>query len=142
MSGHRQAAVALYRLAPADQDLILGAVETIGTASMSTQSNGDPVIDGSSDGVGYQVYFRNCSSNAACEDLNFYAGFSLQPSLETINEWNRDKRFSRAYLDEVGDAVIEMDIDLVKGVSPDYLASQVALWPQILAQFSTHIGYR
>jgi hypothetical protein len=38
-------------------------------------------------------------------------------SLKSINEWNATKRFSRAYLDQEGDPVIEMDFDLGGGVT-------------------------
>ena len=128
-------------LTGADDATILAIAKTIGTAALTTQSNGDPLINGSIDGVGYQIYFRNCTAGAACEDLNFYAGFSTSPTLDKINEWNRDKRFSRAYLDDAGDAAVEMDLDLVQGVTSGYLTSQFALWPQIVSQFRTHIGY-
>ena len=123
-------------------DAILDAAEVLGTATLTEQPNGDPLINGTTDGLAYQIYFRNCTANAACEDLNFYTGFSAKPAPEVINAWNRDKRFSRAYLDNVQDAAIEMDIDLVKGVTPDYLASQFSLWSQVVAQFSSHISYR
>lgn len=129
-------------LTAGDTDAVLAAAKEIGEATLSTQANGDPLINGTVDGTGYQIYFRNCTDNAECEDLNFYAGFSSKPDLAVINSWNRDKRFSRAYLDEVGDAAVEMDLDMVAGVTSGYLASQVGLWPQIVEQFETHIGYR
>lgn len=129
-------------LTGADIDAVLASAKDIGGATLSTQPNGDPLINGTVDGTGYQIYFRNCTANKDCEDLNFYAGFSSKPTLEVINGWNRDKRFSRAYLDEVGDAAVEMDLDMVAGVTPDYLESQMGLWPQIIAGFESHIGYK
>lgn len=129
-------------LTGADTDAILQAADAMGVATLDTQPNGDPLINGMAGDVAYQIYFRNCTANADCEDLNFYAGFSQnQPPLETINTWNSDKRFSRAYLDEVGDAVVEMDLDLVAGVTPAYLQSQMDLWKLVLGEFTTHIGY-
>lgn len=125
----------------ADEAEILKAAKAIGTASMGEPASEGPVINGVVDGLTYQIYFRNCAGDSGCEDLNFYAGFLSKPDLGTINTWNRDKRFSRAYLDAEGDAVIEMDLDLVQGVTPEYLASQFALWPQIIRQFTDHIGY-
>ncbi|MDY6961645.1 MAG: YbjN domain-containing protein [Pseudomonadota bacterium] len=135
------AAQAQPLLAGADSDAVLASAKGYGEATLAAQPNGDPLINGTMDGIRYQIYFRNCTAGADCEDINLYAGFSSQPSLETINNWNRDKRFSRAYLDETGDAVIEMDLDMVAGVTPEYLDSQMKLWPQIIGQFATHIGY-
>lgn len=129
-------------LTGADTEAVLASARGIGEATLSTQPNGDPLINGQVEGTSYQIYFRNCTGNEDCEDLNFYAGFSSKPTLEVINTWNRDKRFSRAYIDEVGDAAVEMDLDMVAGVTPDYLESQIGLWPQIIAGFEAHIGYK
>ena len=59
----------------ADTAEILNAARGYGAATLTTQSNGDPQITGKIDGVTYQVYFRNCTDGADCEDLNFYLGF-------------------------------------------------------------------
>jgi hypothetical protein len=127
----------------ADTDEILNVARGYGSATLATQSNGDPQINGKINGITYQVYFRNCTNNTDCEDLNFYLGFlDLKPSLEVINDWNYNKRFSRAYLDPDKDACVEMDIDLVKGVSAEYLDSQFSLWNLILTQFAEHVGYK
>ena len=127
----------------ADTEEVLNAARGYGSATLTKQTNGDPQITGKINGISYQVYFRNCTDNANCEDLNFYLGFlDLKPSLEVINDWNLNKRFSRAYLDPDKDACVEMDLDLVKGVSPEYLDSQFSLWNQILTQFAAHVGYK
>lgn len=126
----------------ADADEILNAARGYGSATMTTQSNGDPQITGKINGITYQVYFRNCTDNTNCEDLNFYLGFlDIKPSLEEINDWNYNKRFSRAYLDQDKDACIEMDLDLVQGVTAEYLDSQFGLWNMVVEQFADHVGY-
>lgn len=125
-----------------DTDAILNAARGIGSANLTTQSNGDPQITGKVDGITYQIYFRNCTNNTNCEDLNFYLGFlDLKPTLEQINDWNYNKRFSRAYLDQDQDACVEMDIDLVAGVTAEYLDSQFGIWNMVVTQFSDHVGY-
>lgn len=130
-------------LTGADTDEILNAARGYGSATLTTQSNGDPQITGKIEGITYQVYFRNCTDNTDCEDLNFYLGFlDLKPSLELINDWNYNKRFSRAYLDPADDACIEMDVDLVQGVTAEYLDSQFGLWNMVVGQFSEHVGYK
>jgi len=127
----------------ADTDEILNVAKGYGSATLTTQSNGDPQITGKIEGVAYQVYFSNCTDNANCEDLNFYAGFlDLKPTLEVINDWNFNKRFSRAYLDQDKDACVEMDVDLVAGVTTEYLDGQFGVWKLILTQFSEHVGYK
>jgi len=137
MSAHAQT------LTAGNTDDILNAARGYGSATLTAQSNGDPQITGKVDGITYQIYFRNCTDNKACEDLNFYLGFlDLKPTLQVINDWNMNKRFSRAYLDQDKDAVVEMDLDMVKGVSADYLDSQVGLWTLVVGQFADHVGYK
>ena len=129
-------------LTGADSDEILNAARGYGAATLTTQSNGDPQISGKIEGISYQIYFRNCTNNADCEDLNFYLGFlDLKPTLEAINDWNFNKRFSRAYLDQDEDACVEMDLDLVKGVTAEYLDAQFGLWAMVVGQFADHVGY-
>lgn len=126
----------------ADTAEILNAARGYGSATLTTQSNGDPQITGKIDGITYQVYFRNCTDGTDCEDLNFYLGFlDIKPGLEKVNEWNFNKRFSRAYLDQDEDACVEMDLDLVQGVTAEYLDAQFSLWNMVVTQYAEHVGY-
>ena len=129
-------------LTGANTEDILAIAKNYGSASMTKQSNGDPQITGKIGGVSYQVYFRNCTDNKNCEDLNFYLGFlDIKPTLEEINDWNYNKRFSRAYIDQDDDACVEMDLDMVEGVTAEYLDSQFGLWAMVVKQFAEHVGY-
>ena len=127
----------------ANVDSVLAAAAEYGEANLVEQPNGDPLINAKVGDVGYQIFFRNCTENANCEDINFFLGFlDVKPTLEVVNEWNASKRFSRAYLDQDKDACVEMDIDLVEGVSPAYLSSQIAIWTMVVDQFADHVGYK
>jgi len=126
-----------------DVDAILELARGHGEAELQKQQNGDPKILGKVGGIQYAVYFMNCSKNKNCEDLNFYAGFlDLKPSLEVINDWNREKRFGKAYLDADKDAVIEMDLNLEHGVSSDNLDAAFSVWELVVDQYTQHIGYK
>ena len=123
-------------------DAVLDAARSQGEATLTSQQNGDPLINGRIEDIGYQIFFRNCAGNTNCEDLNFFVGFlNLKPTLAVINEWNLSKRFSRAYLDKDQDANVEMDLDLVQGVSPAYLEAQMGIWAMVVRQFAAHVGY-
>jgi hypothetical protein len=120
---------------------ILGLAQRYGEATLETQSNGQPRIAGKVGDVPYQVFFLNCESGA-CEDLNFYAGFAeVKPTMDSMNAWNRDKRFGRAYLDGDLDAVIEYDINLEYGVARDNLNAAFGVWSLVLAEFAGYVGY-
>lgn len=125
-----------------DVDAILELAKGYGSATLEKQENGDPKIKGDLDGITYAVYFMNCKNNKNCEDLNFYAGFlDLKPDQSVINDWNRDKRFGKAYLDSVGDAVVEMDLNLEHGVSSDNMDADLTVWSLVVKQYAEHIGY-
>ena len=125
----------------ASVDEILTIAKTYGTATMGSQSNGDPKISGQIERIPYTLYFMNCTDNANCEDVNFYSGFlDNKPDLETINAWNRDKRFGKAYLDTDLDAVVEWDVNLEHGVTSENMDAAFALWWLILDQYTTYIG--
>lgn len=124
-------------------DEILNIARGYGSATLETQSNGDPKITGKIEGVTYSVYFMNCSDdNKDCEDLNFYAGFlDNKQTLDAINAWNRDKRFGKAYLDSDLDAVVEFDFNLEHGVTRENVDAGFSLWSLILGQYTDYIGY-
>lgn len=52
------------------------------------------------------------------ESIQFYVAFSgSSATMERVNKWNQDKRYSRSYLDSDGDPVLELDLDLAGGVT-------------------------
>ncbi len=52
------------------------------------------------------------------ESLLFKVAFSdTDTTLEAVNRWNQTVRYSRSYLDEDDDPVLELDLDLVGGVT-------------------------
>jgi hypothetical protein len=50
-----------------------------------------------------------------------------------VNEWNRENRFSRAYIENDGSADLEDDLDLANGITPagfeGFIKSSEILWP-------------
>lgn len=123
-------------------DSIIEIARNFGSATFQTQANGNPRVSGRIDGVPYFAFFQNCSTSRDCQDVNFFAGFlDAKVPIEQINEWNRTKRFGRAYLDPDGDAVIEMDVNLQAGVSSDNISATFNLWRLMLVQFSQFVGY-
>lgn len=126
-----------------DVEGILAIASSHGEATLEAQTDGSPRIAGRINGIGYQLFFMNCTDGTACEDLNFYAGFAnLKPAVDSINDWNRNKRFGNAYLDSDLDAVIEFDVNLEFGVTRENLDAAFALWGLLMEQYAEHIGYR
>ncbi|MDB5528605.1 MAG: YbjN protein [Devosia sp.] len=126
-----------------DTDEILNVARGYGSASISTSSNGNPMITGRIDGVNYVFYFLGCTDNRDCQNGYFYLGFAdLKPKIEIINDWNRDNSFSRAYLDQDQDAVVESDVYMAQGISTEALDGQFGIWADTMSKFADHVGFK
>ena len=124
-------------------DDIVSIARSYGAAELEKRDNGDPRIAGQIDGLTYQVFFMNCTADKGCEDINFYAGFTdTKPTMDALNDWNRNKRFGNAYLDSDLDAVIEYDVNLEYGVTRENLEAAFGLWSRLLGDFATYIGFK
>jgi hypothetical protein len=59
-------------------------------------------------------------------------------SINKVNEWNKEKRFSRAYLDGDGDANVEWDIDLEGGVTIDAVREGIRTFQSVVQIFKDY----
>lgn len=60
-------------------------------------------------------------------NIQFYSYFKKpkKTDLKKVNQWNATRRFSRAYLDQDGDAIIEWDVDLEGGTTAGALKESI-----------------
>ena len=102
-----------------DPQRILKIARGYGTANLDVAGDGTPMIIGRIDDNRYNVFFYGCDgNNENCRSIQFFAGWTdVDMSLDAFNEWNKGKRWFRAYQDDDGDSVIEMDVNLFGGVS-------------------------
>ena len=89
------------------------------------------------------LFLTDCRGGR-CGSLQLFAGFSMRnpPTLERINAWNQEKRFSRAYLDKDGDPVLESELDLEGGVTRRAIISFLDTFERSLSRFATWIGFQ
>ncbi len=62
------------------------------------------------------------------KSIQFYASFTDgNATLKKVNEWNKNKKYSRSYLNDDGEPCLELDLDLEGGVTEariiDFLAT-------------------
>ncbi len=142
----------LLTAAPARADLvnpknpatIEAMVESQGwPANLVTSEDKSPYIESTRNGLKFLVLFMNCDDNQAnCKTLQYYMGFSdaKGTALERINEWNQSKRFARAYIDDQGDPVLEMDIDLdFAGLPRENVGESFNTWAALMDAFHKFI---
>lgn len=128
-----------------DAAVLAGVLQDLGyRAMLSTDSSGDPLIRSSADGSEFSIFFYGCSSGQACKAIQFSKGYDMATgmSLEQVNEWNREYRFGKVYLDDEADPFIEMDVNLdFGGVARENFADTFDWWLVTTREFEAFIGW-
>ncbi len=97
------------------------------------------------DSGGYKIFasLESCEDNNAnrCRVVVMGTFFKFQPSTTVINEWNRTRYGSTAYLDKDNDATLETSITLVGGITEENFKAQTLVFAARVEQFSKYIGF-
>lgn len=113
-------------------------------ATLGKADNGSAKIEYTEDKIITTIRFMNCQEDGSnCTTLNFYAGWANTgfKSLDRINEYNANRRFSRAYLDDVGDPCVEMDLDLdFAGLPRQNVVEYLNTWSLTIHDFRDFIS--
>ncbi len=151
MAGYCAAGLALALASPASAELIdakspstiAGLIESQGwQTEINTPAGEPPFIKARRNGELFVAAFMNCTDGQNCKTLQFFFGFTdaKQVSLERINEWNRDKRFARAYRDDEGDPVLAMDVDLdFRGLPRENVGELLNTWTGLMNSYRTFV---
>lgn len=112
-------------------------------AELTEDGVGDPLVLTTMSGVNVQIFFYNCTDEGRCEDLQFSAGFDLPDGVEqsVMDDWNRNKRFGRAHLDEENDPYLKVDLQVGPGGTPELIAGYVTTMEAVIAGFTEHIDF-
>jgi hypothetical protein len=122
---------------------IVNALQAAGYQAKLTKDNeGDPLINSTSGGSNFSIFFFGCTKNVDCRTIQFFAGYTdRKPTLSMMNDWNSKKRFARAYIADSGAARIEMDLDLDDGgMSAKLFEDNLEFWVAVMAAFEKHIA--
>jgi hypothetical protein len=94
---------------------------------LTTDGGGDPLIRFKSEGLNCHVVFYGVTAGRGLS-IQFRCGFREKPAIAKVNDWNRQKRFVKAYLDHEDDLIITMDVDLEGGVTRAHVIEQLNTW--------------
>ncbi len=118
---------------------ILTLVQGYGEAALTTDNLGDPLIEGRIGENDYELFFYDCKENRDCKTLTFSATWEAEDLTdEMMADWNREKRFGKAYLDEAGNANVEMSVNLHGGVTLVNLEDTIDWWRLVLVGFADY----
>lgn len=145
------APLALFLATPAHAELVNAAnpeairaiVESQGWPATIVAKKGDaPYIESNRNGLKFLVLFMNCDGSERCKTLQYYMGFSdaKEVTLDRLNQWNKEKRFARAYKDDAGDPVLEMDVDLdFAGIPRENVGETFNTWASLMDSFREYV---
>ncbi len=122
----------------ANPESVKSALQDAGyKAELKKEEDGDPYIESRFSGVKTIIIFFGCSEGKNCTTVQFYSGFSeAKNAQDKMNEWNKTRRFTRAYIDKDGDPVLEMDIDLdTGGISQNLFKEYLSTWDGLVGQY-------
>ncbi len=110
-------------------------------AKLTTQDDRAEIESGAT-GVKFWVDFYDCTADfAMCDTALFYSSFTSDfDDLEAVNAWNRDN-FSKAYLDEQRNPVLEYTFDIKGGVAEANVTAALDNWVDELTNFLEAIGW-
>jgi len=75
------------------------------------------------------------------QTVQAYFGLSgTSANMHTVNEWNKAKRFGRAYIDGDGDPCVELDYDLEGGVSDESIKVWFDTVTAVVKSFRTAVS--
>ena len=93
------------------------------------------------DGVEWSVLGYDCGNDEGCSEIQLRSVFRDTAAPDTLlskmNGWNASNRFTRAYLANGSNVILEMDIYLHGGQSLKNIREQITIWRQSVRRFST-----
>jgi hypothetical protein len=71
--------------------------------------------------------------------MKFRYTTSRKAALSLLNEWNRKRKFTKAYVDQDGDTTLEMDLDFAGGITEARVVDAVRTFAQSLDLFKKEL---
>ncbi len=125
-----------------DLEAILAIAQGFGEAELGSDGVGDPMISGRIRGMPYTVLFYGCDTNPVCTTILLTAGFVTKDyTAEDMERWNEEVRFGKAHIDEDGDPVVSMSVNLFGGVTKRNLHDTFDWWRLVMTSFAERVGY-
>lgn len=125
-----------------DVDRVAEIAAAYGTATRESVAPGEePWIRAEIDGLIYSISFLNCTAGRDCTSLQLRAWWESdgRHTIEAMNGWNRDRRWSAAYLDIDGNATIEFDVNLAGGITAVNFDDTMQWWDAVLREFRDEV---
>jgi hypothetical protein len=134
---------------------VMGQLQKEGfVAKLDTDSDSEPRLTFKVDGYEWAIYFYACGAGPTetrpCISYQFYSGYTTNKPvpLTTINKWNTDKRYARAYnyVQRDGKTSSRIEIDVIsEGTQADRAETFQIFFKKMkeaAQDFRKHIDFR
>ncbi len=116
------------------------------TARLYRDKKGKPKIESRLEGTSFRIGFYACSKAAVprCQSIQLYSGYRMRGpvSYATLNAWNSERRYARAYRQPNNPKVVFLELDMpFQGVSDMTFRKQFDMFRRLNALFRKHIGF-
>ena len=123
-------------------DEIANDLQSIGhKVSVGKDSTGDPKVSASfavgDTDINYQVYFFGCKSDR-CNAIQYHVAFD--GDISKVGEWNKTRRFARAYASDATTIHLEYDVDVEKGANTVAIQNSAERFKAVVVQGVTFLG--
>lgn len=125
-----------------DVDMVAGMLDDMGYTTRKTDGDEGPVLvldAGSTGATDLRLEFLCNDFSEKCYDLVATAtyGGKKPATLKAINAWNQQYRWTRAYLDDKNQAVLQMDMNAEGGIGKKNLQILLNTYFSITEEFAT-----
>ncbi|MGB0799024.1 MAG: YbjN domain-containing protein [Planktomarina sp.] len=113
-------------------------------AKLGEDDYGDPIIRIKYYGTNFSLYFYGCNEAQNCQSIQFYVGYRTQGSWsdDQATTWNRERRYSKAYVTDKGSSRLEYDVYTGDyGVHPDDFVEMFSTWTRDIEDFEAEISW-
>ena len=133
------AAGAQELITTADPAVVLEVAKGYGSATLDTDSDGNPMISGRMETVKYSVFFYSCVSGKDCRSIQFSTGYTDPYTIEKANEWNTKYRWIKSYESDHA-SNFRMDVDFKGGITRAYLDAQFETWNSLIVDIREFVA--
>ena len=107
----------------------------------NVDDNGDPIWRYTHNDIVATLVPYDPTVVGSYASLLFFAGWNTEGDfpLSAINEWNRTSRFGRAYVDDQGDPVVELDLLLAGGVTMQTIKEYINVFTETVINIGATI---
>lgn len=112
-------------------------------AEVKRGDNGQQYLASKADDIIFTIILYDCNSPPRCASVRFVADFDVDERMSAAkaNEWNVQKRYVKAYIDENGDPSIDYDVNTSPGKTWEGFDDDFGVWVGLMTDFTKFIGW-